>query len=163
MSRIRQKIAQAGHVLPPPLAVPEGVVLPFPWVSIRGDRAYVSGHGPQVGDAMTGPYGQVSAEVGAEVSVADAVVLARLTGLAILGDLERALGDLDRITGWNRVFGMVNSAPGFDRQPEVINGFSALILDIFGPEVGRHARSAVGMAALPFRIAVEIEAEVSIR
>ena len=58
---------------------------------------------------------------------------------------------------------MVNSAPDFDRQPEVINGFTDLILEVFGPEIGRHARSAVGLAALPFKIAVEIEAEVTIR
>jgi enamine deaminase RidA (YjgF/YER057c/UK114 family) len=80
----------------------------------------------------------------------------------MLGSLERELGTLDRITGWLRVFGMVNSAPGFSQQPTVINGFSHLILDVFGPNVGRHARSAVGMAALPFEIPVEVEAEVSI-
>jgi enamine deaminase RidA (YjgF/YER057c/UK114 family) len=61
-----------------------------------------------------------------------------------------------------RVFGMVNSAPGFARQPSVINGFSDLILELFGPEVGAHARSAVGMAELPFGIPVEIEGEVEI-
>jgi hypothetical protein len=66
------------------------------------------------------------------------------------------------VTGWLRVFGMVNSAPGVDQQPAVINGFSHLVLDVFGPEVGRHARSAVGMASLPFGIPVKIEAEVSI-
>ncbi len=73
------------------------------------------------------------------------------------------MGDLDRITGWARVFGMVNVAPGFTETPRVINGFTDLILDVFGPEVGSHARSAVGMAELPMRIAVEIEAEVLIR
>ena len=83
--------------------------------------------------------------------------------LAILGSLQRALGDLDRIVAWGRVFGMVNSAPGFNQQPTVINGFSNLIVDIFGAEVGAHARSAVGMAELPFDIPVEIEGEVVIR
>jgi enamine deaminase RidA (YjgF/YER057c/UK114 family) len=73
------------------------------------------------------------------------------------------LGDLDRIEGWVKALGMVNCTPDFDRQPQVINGFSHLILDVFGPEVGRHARSAVGMNALPMRIAVEIEAEVLVR
>jgi enamine deaminase RidA (YjgF/YER057c/UK114 family) len=80
--------------------------------------------------------------------------------LAVLGSLARELGDLDRITGWAKVLGMVSSAPGFDRHPAVINGFSDLILAVFGPEVGRHARSAVGVAGLPFNMAVEIEAEV---
>ena len=66
------------------------------------------------------------------------------------------------MTAWLRVFGMVNSAPGFDRQPLVINGFSDLILELYGPERGAHARSAVGMAELPFNLPVEIEAEVEI-
>ena len=87
---------------------------------------------------------------------------ARIVALSILSSLKRTLGDLDRVTAWLRVFGMVNSAPGFDRQPAVINGFSDLILELYGPEVGQHARSAVGMAELPFGIPVEIEAEVEI-
>jgi len=95
--------------------------------------------------------------------VDQAVEAARLTALSMLGSLQRELGTLDRITGWLRVFGMVNSAPGFDEQPTVVNGFSTLILDVFGKEVGRHARSAVGMAALPFGIPVEVEAEVLIQ
>jgi len=66
------------------------------------------------------------------------------------------------VTAWLRVFGMVNSSPGFTRQPQVINGFSDLILELYGPEVGRHARSAIGVAELPFEIPVEIEAEVEI-
>ena len=89
--------------------------------------------------------------------------VARKVGLAILGSLQRELGDLDRIAGWVRVFGMVNSAPAFDRHPAVINGFSDLILAVFGPETGRHARSAIGVAALPFNIAVEIEGEVLLK
>jgi enamine deaminase RidA (YjgF/YER057c/UK114 family) len=94
------------------------------------------------------------------VTVEEAYASARLTALSMLGSLQRALGDLDRVT-WARVFGMVASAPGFDRQPSVINGFSDLILDLFG-DAGAHARSAVGMAELPFGLPVEIEAEVAI-
>ena len=159
MSSVAAKLESLGLVLPQPLKIPAGVTLPFPWVSVRGDRVFVSGHGPQNLDgSLAGPFGKV----GAEVSVEEAKGLARKTGLAILGSLERELGDLDRITGWGRVFGMVNSAPGFDQHPAVINGFSELILEVFGAEVGRHTRSAVGLAALPFRMAVEIEAEVLI-
>jgi hypothetical protein len=88
---------------------------------------------------------------------------ARLTALAILASLKRALGDLDRVTAWGRVFGMVNSAPGFNKQPSVINGFSDLILELYGPVVGAHSRSAVGMAELPFDIPVEIEGEVEFK
>ena len=87
---------------------------------------------------------------------------ARLTALAILSSLQRALGDLDRVRAWARVFGMVSSAPGFNAQPSVINGFSDLILELYGPERGAHSRSAVGVAELPFDLPVEIEAEVEI-
>lgn len=159
MSRTLQRLEALGLILPPGASAPPGVVLPFPWVNVRGDRAFVSGHGPEGPDGkLTGPLGQV----GREVSVEEAVQLARVTALSMLGSLQRELGDLDRILGWGRVFGMVNSAPGFDRQPTVINGFSELILAVFGDEIGRHSRSAVGMAALPFNMAVEIEAEVLI-
>jgi enamine deaminase RidA (YjgF/YER057c/UK114 family) len=82
--------------------------------------------------------------------------------LAMLSSLQRALGDLDRVTGWLRVFGMVNVAPGFTRTPAVINGFSDLILDLWGPETGAHARSAIGVAELPLGLAIEIEAEVAV-
>ena len=160
MAKIEAKLAALGLVLPGPAKVPAGVVLPFPWVSVRGERVFVSGHGPQEADgSLAGPFGQV----GAEVSLDDAVVLARKTGLSMLASLKRELGDLDRVAGWARVFGMVNTAPGFNKQPLVINGFSELIQKVFGPEIGRHARSAVGMAGLPFDIAVEIEAEVLLK
>jgi enamine deaminase RidA (YjgF/YER057c/UK114 family) len=160
MGQIENRLRELGLVLPPDLQPPPGVVLPFAFVNIRGNRAMVSGHGPQSPDgSVAPPFGQV----GAEVSLDEAVEAARLTALSMLGSLQRSLGTLDRITGWLRVFGMVNSAPGFDQQPTVINGFSNVIHDIFGADVGRHARSAVGMAALPFGIPVEIEAEVSIR
>ncbi len=155
---IEAKLAELGLVLPPPLRVPPGVRLPFSAVRVVGERALISGHGPQDAEgASLGPFGKV----GAEVSLEEAYAAARLTGLSILGSLRRELGDLDRVRAWVRVFGMVNSAPGFDRQPAVINGFSDLILEVFG-DAGAHARSAVGMAELPFGLPVEIEAEVLI-
>jgi enamine deaminase RidA (YjgF/YER057c/UK114 family) len=160
MGQIENRLRELGLVLPPNLQPPPGVVLPFAFVNIRGNRAMVSGHGPQSSDgSVAPPFGQV----GAEVSLDEAVEAAHLTALSMLGSLQRALGTLDRISGWMRVFGMVNSAPGFHQQPTVINGFSNLILDVFGAEVGAHARSAVGLAALPFDIPVEVEAEVSVR
>jgi len=107
-----------------------------------------------------GSLAQPLGKVGAEVTVEQGHVAARLAGLAILASLQRELGDLDRIARWVRVFGMVNSAPGFNRQPAVINGFTELIVEVFGNEVGAHARSAVGLFELPFSIPVEIEAEV---
>lgn len=160
MGKIADRLAELGVVLPPPLIPPPGVVLPFRMVRVVGDRAYVSGHGPQLSDGTVGgPLGRV----GDELTTGQAYESARLVGLSILGDLERELGDLDRITGWCRVFGMVWCTPEFHEQPAVINGFSDLVLEVFGPEVGAHTRSAVGMASLPFRIPVEIEAEVAFR
>jgi len=159
MPIIEQRLRELGLALPAPLQMPPGVTLPFPWVRIVGSRALISGHGPTNAD---GSLAQPLGKVGAEVSVEQAYVAAKLTGLAILGSLKRELGDLDRIVGWNRVFGMVNSAPGFNRQPAVVNGFTDLILTVFGPEVGAHARSAVGLAELPFSIPVEIEGEVEL-
>jgi enamine deaminase RidA (YjgF/YER057c/UK114 family) len=157
--RIRDRIRELGLTLPPPLALPPGTTLPFPWVRVHGNRAFVSGHGPTEADGTLAlPLGKV----GREVTLEQAERAAGLTGLAILGSLERELGDLDRIRAWLRIFGMVNAAPGFDRMPAVINGFTNLIVDVFGAERGRHARSAVGMAELPFGIPVEIEAEVEI-
>jgi enamine deaminase RidA (YjgF/YER057c/UK114 family) len=156
---IEAKFNAMGLVLPGPVVVPAGVKLPFAFVRVRGNRAYVAGHGPQNPDGtIAHPLGQVGAEVSAE----EGYEAARLVALSILGSLKRELGDLDRVVAWLRVFGMVNSAPGFIRQPQVINGFSDLILELYGPERGAHARSAVGMAALPFNMPVEIEAEVEI-
>ncbi len=159
-SRLQSRLQSLGLTLPPPTQPPPGVVLPFRFVHIVGRRALISGHGPQNAD---GSFALPLGKVGREVSLEQAVLAARLTGLSMLGSLQRALGDLDRIVAWTRVFGMVNSAPGFNRQPTVINGFSDLILEVFGAQVGAHSRSAVGMAELPFDIPVEIEAEVEIR
>ena len=156
---IEEKLAALGLTLPPPMQTPAGMRLPFAPVRVRGHRAFVSGGGPLAPDgALAEPLGKV----GAELTVEQGYAAARLTGLAILAALQRELGDLDRVTAWLRVFGMVNVAPGFVQTPAVINGFSDLILDLYGPDAGAHARSAVGLAELPLRIPVEIEAEVEI-
>jgi hypothetical protein len=159
MPRIEERLRALGLALPPPIQLPPGIVFPFAFVRIVGRRALISGHGPQNPD---GSLAQPLGKVGRELSVEQGYVAARLTALSILGSLSRALGDLDRIAAWGRVFGMVNSAPGFNRQPMVINGFSDLILELFGAETGAHSRSAVGMAELPFDIPVEIEAELEL-
>jgi enamine deaminase RidA (YjgF/YER057c/UK114 family) len=157
--QIEQKLQEMGLALPPPMQAPPGMRLPFASVRVSGNRAYISGHGPV---DMTGAMAEPLGKVGAELTVDQGYAAARQTGLAILGSLKRELGDLDRITAWLRVFGMVNVAPGFDQTPRVINGFSDLIIELYGPELGAHARSAVGLAELPLRIPVEIEAEVEI-
>jgi enamine deaminase RidA (YjgF/YER057c/UK114 family) len=155
---IEERLEALGLHLPPAMPPPPGVVLPFSPVRVVGNRAIVSGHGPQHDDGtFAGPFGKVDADV----SVDQGYQAARSTALSILGSLKRELGDLDRVTAWLRVFGMVCSSPGFQRQPSVINGFSDLIIELYGP-AGAHARSAVGLFELPFGIPVEIEAEVQI-
>lgn len=160
MGVIEQRLLGGGLILPAPIKAPGGVLLPFQFVRLLGNRALISGHGPQNPDgSVASPLGKV----GRELSVEQGYAAARLTALAILASLKRTLGDLDRVTAWGRVFGMVNSAPGFYKQPSVINGFSDLILELYGPVVGAHSRSAVGMAELPFDIPVEIEGEVEFK
>jgi enamine deaminase RidA (YjgF/YER057c/UK114 family) len=157
---IEDRLHALGFVLPAPTRAPPGVVLPFAWVRVVGNRGLVSGHGPTLSDGtLAPPFGKVGAAVTAE----QGYEAARRTALAILASLRRELGDLERVERWVRVFGMVNSAPAFDRQPAVINGFSDLVLELYGPDRGQHARSAVGMAELPFGMPVEIEAEVLVR
>ena len=157
--KIEQKLETMGLVLPEPIKVPTGVKLPFAFVRVRGARAYISGHGPQNPDgSIAPPFGKL----GADVTIEQGYKAAKLTALSILGSLQRELGDLDRVTAWLRLFGMVNSAPDFDKQPAVINGCSDLILELYGAVIGAHSRSAVGMAGLPFGMPVEIEAEVEI-
>jgi len=156
--RIENRIAELGLELPQPMKTPSGLELPFPWVRPWPGRAFVSGHAPLHPDGSLWAVGKV----GTDLTEEQAYGAARAAALAMLGSLQRALGDLDRITAWLRVFGMVNAAPGFNRTPAVINGVSDLILELWGPEAGPHARSAIGVAELPFNIPVEIEAEVAV-
>jgi enamine deaminase RidA (YjgF/YER057c/UK114 family) len=157
MTKIEDRLRALGLSLPPPMQLPAGVRLPFQLVRVLGRRALISGHGPQNPD---GSFAEPLGKLGREVTLEQGYAAARLTGLSILGSLKRALGDLDRITAWSRLFGMVNSADHFNQQPAVINGCSDLILELYGSEIGAHSRSAVGMAALPFDLPVEIEGEV---
>jgi len=158
--KVEARLQELGLVLPAALQPPTGVRLPFSPVRMYGDRAYVAGHGPQNADGTSAaPFGKV----GVDLTLAQGREAARLTALAMLGSLHRALGDLDRISAWLRVFGMVNAVPGFAQEPAVINGCSDLLIEVFGADVGGHARCAVGLADLPFNIPVEIEAEVAIR
>ena len=108
-----------------------------------------------------GKYLARGGKVGAEVSAEEGYQSARLVALAHLASLKRALGDLDRITAWLRVFAMVNVAPEFNQTPLVTNGYSDLILELYGPEVGAHARSSIGMM-IPLNAPVNCEAEVEI-
>jgi len=154
-----EKIQELNLILPEPIKLPLNVEMQFSWVRISGNRVFISGH---IALNADGSVSVVTGKVGGEVTVEQGYEAARQTGLAILSSLKRELGTLNKITAWLRVFGMVNVEPGFVKTPLVINGFSDLILDVFGKEVGNHSRSAVGMAELPFGAPVEIEAEVEI-
>jgi enamine deaminase RidA (YjgF/YER057c/UK114 family) len=117
-----------------------------------GDLVFVSGHGPYRG----GEYAY-RGKLGAELDVAAGQEAARLTMVNLLASLKAEVGELDRVRRVVKLLVLVNSAPDFQEQHLVANGGSDLLVEIFGPERGRHARSAVGMAALPFGISVEIE------
>ena len=157
--KIERKLAEMGLTLPPPIKLPPGIVLPFSFVRVHAGIAYISGHGPQQSDgSVAGPFGKV----GSDVTVEQGYAAARAVCLSMLGSLQRELGDLDRVSSWLRLHGMVNCAPDFTQQPAVINGCSDLILALYGEECGAHARSAVGMASLPFNMCVEIEAAAAI-
>ena len=158
MATIEARLHERGLVLPQPLKVPTGLKMPFAWVKLRGNRAYISGHIAVNADgAIAEPLGKV----GAEVTPEQGYELAKGVALAHLASLKRALGDLDRVTSWLRVFAMVNVAPGFYETPRVTNGYSDLIIDLYGEEVGLHARSSIGMV-IPFNAALNCEAEVEI-
>ncbi len=155
--KVEAKLREMGLELPAPMKVPPGLSIPFSWTRVRGDRVYISGHGPLEPDGtFAGPSGKVPSEV----SLEQAQQLARKAALAVLSSLKRELGDLDRITAWLMVNGMVNADPGYPQTTLPINGFSELILELYGPEIGQHARTAVGMAALPVNSPVVVAAEV---
>ena len=151
---IKHRLARLALELPPPMRIPGQR---FETVLVAADRAIVSGHLPfDASGELAKPLGKV----GAGVSVADAYQAARKVALGMISSLQAAGVDLDSVA-WRRVFGMVNAAPGFHALPGVVNGFSDLVLEVFG-ERGRHARSAIGVAELPFGVPVEVEAEVAL-
>jgi hypothetical protein len=158
MAIIEAKLSAMGLALPAALKVGEGLRLPFQWVRVRGNRAYLAGH---VACNPDGTIAQPLGKVGTDVTPEEGYALARLVALAHLGSLKRALGDLDRVTAWLRVFAMVNVAPGFNETPRVTNGYSDLILELYGPDAGAHARSSIGMM-IPLDAPVNCEAEVEI-
>ncbi|OAI55674.1 hypothetical protein AYO49_05300 [Verrucomicrobiaceae bacterium SCGC AG-212-N21] len=131
---------------PVPVAVYKPLVL-------AGSMAYVSGHGPLRTDGT-----MIIGQVGLDMTMQEGKLAARQVGLAILATLRKHLGSLDRVKRVIKVLGMVNSAPDFFEHPKVINGCSELFAEMWGPDLGVGARSAVGMGPLPGNIAVEIEA-----
>ena len=154
---VEQRLIDLGLELPQPMKTD---TLPFDLVRADGNHLYLSGHVPT---DLTGKVSQPFGKVGADVSEDEAYRIAAQIALGLCASIKAYIGDLDRVEKWLRIFGMVNAAPGFTNIPAVINGCSDTVLAVFGKDVGAHARSAVGMAELPFSVPVEIEAEVRIR
>ena len=157
MSALEDKLRQMGHALPEPFKFPKpnrtGCV-------VVGSIVFVSGHG-----RYNGPTAGIKTigKLGRDLTIEEGYAAARLVALSMLASLKQELGDLDRIKRLIRLMGMVNVAPGFDRMPEVIDGASDLFYDLLGPQNGRHARTAVGLAELPHGIPVEINGEFELR
>ena len=133
---------------------------PSAWIRIRGDKAYISGHGPQNPDgSIAGPFGKVGTN---DVSVEQGYESAKLAGLSILGSLKRELGSLEKVAAWLQVRVMINTAEGFTKTANVADGFSDLILELYGLEAGMHARSAIGVQALPLNLPIIVDAVAEI-
>lgn len=156
MSTIEQRLEQLGLDLPEPMAPPPGQEFPFALVRVSGSYAHASGHGPANGSEYL-----MQGKVGDTITVEQGYEAARLSALSMLAALKQTLGDLDRVAGWVRVVGYVNCTPGLPHTFVVVNGFSDLILVLWG-EAGKHARAAPGVAALPFNIPIVVEATVEI-
>lgn len=159
MSKIDRRLDELGITLPRPWALPPGVLVPASLIKVRGKRALISGHVPTDADgSIAGPLGRV----GDEVSPEEAYEAARRALISILASLKAKIGDLDQIVAWVRICGMFVPANGFIGFPQALNGASDLLQGVFGPEIGDHARLAIGVAALPFNAPLEIEGEVEL-
>ena len=153
-----QRIAELRLQLPPEPLLPSGVRVPFDWVRVVGDLGVLSGHGALGTDgAPAGPFGRVPSEVPLEVAQQSA----RAAALAMLGALRGTLGSLDRVRDWVSLSGFVNADPGYPQTTAVLNPASDLLLEVFGGH-GRHARTAIGVAALPLNLPVVMSAELHI-
>lgn len=157
---VEERMQALGLHVPAAAKVPPQLSTAFHWARVYGDRVFLSGHGAQERDgSLAGPFGHVGKDVTAEQATSSA----RLAMLSVLGSLKRAIGDLGLVAAWLRVDGFVLAAPGFDGTTNVIDGASELLIDVFGPEVAAHARTATGVAATPLSYPVVIAAEVAVR
>ncbi len=147
------KLAEMGLSLIPPSDAPSKIMK-----AVRtGNLVFLSGHGPTNANGET-----TRGKLGVDLTVEQGREAAQLTGIQLLSSLKAEIGDLKKVKKVVKVLGMVNSAPEFTDQPAVVHGFTDLMLDVFGEEIGKHARSAVGMASLPGGMAIEIEMIVEV-
>jgi enamine deaminase RidA (YjgF/YER057c/UK114 family) len=149
---IAAKLETLGLSLPAPLVPPGN----FQLVKLHGGLAYIAGHGPFDGSTLL-----VEGLIGRDLTIEQGYDAARLTALSILASLKHALGDLDRVTQWLRAVGYVHVAPGFAQNATVVNGFSDLIVELWG-EDGRHARSAPGQGPSPLNVPIIVDAIVAV-
>ena len=152
MTRIEARIEELRLTLPAPMEPPGN----FKLVNVHGGLAYIAGHAPIDGSSVL-----VHGVVGRDLTTEQGYDAARLVALSILASLRRELGDLDRVTTWLRAVGYVQSAPDFHENAKVVNGFSDLIVEIWG-EAGRHARSAPGQGPSPLNVPVIVDAIVAV-
>jgi enamine deaminase RidA (YjgF/YER057c/UK114 family) len=153
---VRDSLGELGLSLPPAQVVPEGMTLTYRRLVRWGDVVYVAGHGPTWGEGWGSPLGKV----GQDVSIEEGVAAAELTALNVLATIERELGNLDQVACWLKINGYVNAVPGFTEQARVVNGFSDLILKLYGLDK-LSARTSVGVPDLPFGMPVEVDAVIA--
>ena len=152
MGRIESRLEELGVVLPAPLVPPGN----FRLVKIHGGLGYIAGHGPFDGAAPV-----MQGLVGGDLTLEEGYRAAQLTALSMLATLKRELGELDRVTEWIRAVAYVHCAPGFAENSKVTNGFSDLIVELWG-DAGQHARSSPGQGPSPLNVPVIVDAIVAI-
>jgi enamine deaminase RidA (YjgF/YER057c/UK114 family) len=149
---IEGRLAELGLVLPAPMNPPGN----FKLVNIHAGVAYVAGHPPIDGSTVL-----AQGVVGRDLTVEQGYTAARLTALSIIASLKQELGDLDRVTKWLRAVGYVQTAPDFHDNAKIVNGFSDLIIEVWG-EAGHHARSAPGQGPSPLNVPIIVDAIVAV-
>ena len=154
---VAERLAERGLEIPPAQVIPPGVRLTYRRLVRFGDVAYVAGHGPTHGEG----WGSKLGKVGCELTVEEGAAAAQLTALNVLGTIERELGGLDGIACWLKINGFVNAVDGFTEHAKVINGFSDLVLDLYGEE-RLAARTSIGVPHLPFDMPVEVDAVIAL-
>lgn len=150
---VEERLAEMGLEVPPAQVIPDGMHLTYRRLVKHGDTVWVAGHGPTWGDG----WGSRLGKVGQDLSIEEGIAAARLTALNVLGTIKRELGDLDAVVCWLKVTAYVNAVPGYTEHATVANGFSDLLLELYGPE-RLAARSSVGVADLPFDMPFEADA-----
>lgn len=158
--QVEARLKELGLALPAEMRTPPGFVANWSQVRIIGSRVIIAGHGPRLID---GTFAPPAGKVGSDLTLEQGRAAAASVALAVLGDLKRAIGDLDRVVAWVRVLGLVNAAQGFIALPQVIDGFTDVMINLFGHEAAVCPRTVLGAAELALNAPVIVEGEVEIR